>query len=155
MKRLLGIGSFGDAPGLFESLDVEKPQSRQALRYRARRQLPLLKQLGLVLANVSRTQTVWRAVEVSSEILECTNVLTSGNLCVITALEFLQHHFSKMGHRDLLVTHNLAQPTSNPAPSSSRAASAAGRLRSSPLLRTLPKIARCATLFRCRPTYGS
>ena len=28
-------------------------------------------------------------------------------------LEFFQHHFSKMGHRDLLVTQNLSQPTNN------------------------------------------
>ena len=27
-----------------------------------------------------------------------------GSLRVITTLEFLQHHFSEMGHRDLLVT---------------------------------------------------
>jgi hypothetical protein len=30
-------------------------------------------------------------------------------LSVITALEFFQHYFSEMGHRDLLVTQNLSQ----------------------------------------------
>jgi hypothetical protein len=30
-------------------------------------------------------------------------------LGVITALEFFQHYFSEMGHRDLLVTQNLSQ----------------------------------------------
>jgi len=32
----------------------------------------------------------------------------------ITTLEFFQHHFSQMGHREfLLVAQNLSQPTSN------------------------------------------
>jgi hypothetical protein len=45
-------------------------------------------------------------------------------------LEELQaRNFSEMGHRDLLVTHNLAQRSSNTAPLASRVASAAGRLR--------------------------
>jgi hypothetical protein len=30
-------------------------------------------------------------------------------LSVITSLEFFQHYFSEMGHRDLLVTQNLPQ----------------------------------------------
>src|SRR5215467_420620 len=38
-----------------------------------------------------------------------------------------------MGHRDLLVTQNLSQPSSNTAPLASRVASAAGRLRSNEL----------------------
>src|ERR1017187_1091749 len=38
-----------------------------------------------------------------------------------------------MGHRDLLVTHNLSQPSSNQRPFAAREASAAGRLRSSRL----------------------
>ena len=29
------------------------------------------------------------------------------------ALEFLQHHSAKMGHRDLLVTHNLSSQSGN------------------------------------------
>ena len=44
------------------------------------------------------------------ELLYCSKVSTYGSLRVITALEFLQHHFSQMGHRKyLLVTHNLSQ----------------------------------------------
>jgi len=52
MMVLFGIGSLGDAAGLLERLDVEKSQSRQVVRNGTRRQLPLLKQLGLVFANV-------------------------------------------------------------------------------------------------------
>ena len=50
-------------------------------------------------------------------------------LRVITTLEFFQHHFSEMGHRDLLVTHNLSQAIKQPPLPTSREASAAGRLR--------------------------
>ena len=35
-------------------------------------------------------------------------------LSVITSLEFLQHYFSEMGHRDLLVTQNLSQTVEQP-----------------------------------------
>src|SRR5215469_5771894 len=43
------------------------------------------------------------------EILDDPDVGFCGTMRVITSLEFLQHHFAKMGHRDLLVTHNLFQ----------------------------------------------
>jgi hypothetical protein len=49
-------------------------------------------------------------VEVSREIFNRAKVTAGGSLRVITALEFLQHDFSQMGQRDLLVTQNLAQP---------------------------------------------
>jgi len=35
-------------------------------------------------------------------------------LSVITSLEFFQHYFSEMGHRDLLVTQNLSQAIKQP-----------------------------------------
>src|ERR1700690_655564 len=44
-----------------------------------------------------------------SKILDCADVGTCGMLSVITSLEFFQHYFSEMGHRDLLVTQNLSQ----------------------------------------------
>src|SRR5258708_25262819 len=90
----LRIGSLGDAPGLFESLDVEKPQRREAVIHGTRRQLLLLKQLSLVFTNVSQAQTVRRTVESSREIFDCAEVIPYGIFRVITTLEFLQHHFS-------------------------------------------------------------
>src|SRR5713101_5350018 len=44
-----------------------------------------------------------------SKILDCADVGTCGMLSVITSLEFFQHYFSELGHRDLLVTQNLSQ----------------------------------------------
>src|SRR6202171_4606052 len=54
------IGSLGNAPGLFESLNVEKPQRRETAINGARRQLSLLKQLSLVFANMPQAQAVPR-----------------------------------------------------------------------------------------------
>src|SRR5260221_7331231 len=69
------IGRLGDAPGLFESLDVEKPQRREAVIHGTRRQLLLLKQLSLVFTNVSQAQTVRRSVESSRKIFDCAKLI--------------------------------------------------------------------------------
>src|SRR5438876_2616947 len=104
---LFGIGSVRDTPSLFESLGVEEPQSRETVGHCTRGQLPLLKQLGLVFANVPRTQTVRRTLESPSKIFDGADVVACGILRVITALEFFQHHFAKSGHEDLLMTRQL------------------------------------------------
>src|SRR5437588_12245634 len=59
-------------------------------------------------------QAIRGAAEVSRKILDCADVGTCGMLSVITALEFFQHYFSEMGHRDLLVTPNLSQTIKQP-----------------------------------------
>jgi hypothetical protein len=83
-----------------------------------------------------REQARWAyngaVLEVKKEIadyFDCADVRTCGSLGVITTLEFLQHHFSQMGHRDLLVTQTYLSPQATTAPFTSRVASAAGRLR--------------------------
>jgi hypothetical protein len=86
MKWSFRIGSLGDAPILFESLDVEKPQRREAVIHGTRRQLLLLKQLSLVLTNVPQAQTVRRTVESSREIFDCADVIACGMFRVITTL---------------------------------------------------------------------
>src|SRR6266704_3588562 len=55
MKCFFWIGGLFDAPGFLESLGVEESESRETLRHRVGRELPLLEQLGLIFANVSRT----------------------------------------------------------------------------------------------------
>ena len=47
-------------------------------------------------------------VEVLGEVLHDSQVAGYGILSVITTLEFLQRHFPKLGHRDLLVTHKIS-----------------------------------------------
>src|SRR6266849_7034270 len=67
-------------------------------------------------------QAVRRTVESSSKIFDCVDVGTCGMLSVITTLEFFQHHFSEMGHRDLLVTQTYLtrQATNAPLPHAQR-----------------------------------
>src|ERR1700724_936213 len=86
------MGSLGNAPLLFESLDVEKPERREAVIHGTRRQLLLLNQLSLVLTNVPQAQTVRRTVESSSKIFDCADVIACGMLRVVTTLELLKHH---------------------------------------------------------------
>src|SRR5690349_16185847 len=50
-------------------------------------------------------------------------------LSVITTLEFFQHHFAKMGHRNTSCDPHLHQAVEQPMLPTSREASAAGRLR--------------------------
>jgi len=50
--------------------------------------------LGLILADVARSQAIRRAVEVLGEALDEANVTVCGSLRVMTPLEFLQHHFA-------------------------------------------------------------
>jgi len=48
----LGVGSVGNAPGLLQRLDVEKPQGAQMVGHRTGRQLLHREELGLVLSDV-------------------------------------------------------------------------------------------------------
>jgi hypothetical protein len=47
-------------------------------------------------------------MEMDGELPHRADVAPYGSLRVITALEFVEHPFSKLGHRDLLVTHTLS-----------------------------------------------
>jgi hypothetical protein len=94
----------------FQSLVEEEAESSYVLLYRARIELLVLKQVCLVLAQMFGSELVGRLVEVLGEILHDSQVPFYGTLGVITTLEFLQHHFSKLGHRDLLVTHKILLP---------------------------------------------
>jgi hypothetical protein len=51
-------------------------------------------ELGLVLADVLRSQAIGRAVEVLSKPLDQANVALRGSFRVMTTLEFFQHHFA-------------------------------------------------------------
>src|SRR5271157_403682 len=66
VPRLLGIGRLRHAPAPLQSLNEEEAQGGQPLGNAARSQLSLAEQIGLVLADVLRTQAVRRAVEVAA-----------------------------------------------------------------------------------------
>src|SRR6516162_7634796 len=81
---------------------------------------------------MSQAQTIGSAVEVASKIFNCMDVGTYGILRIIKTLEFFQHYFSEMGHKDLLVTQTYLNRQAQLL-RSSREASAARRLRSNAL----------------------
>ena len=64
------------------------------LLHRASVQLLLLKQLGLILAQVLLAELVGGLMEMVGEFLHYPNVGSYGSLGVITTLEFLQHDFA-------------------------------------------------------------
>jgi len=84
-------------------------------------ELTLLEEMQLELPNFLYTESLWRAVEVFSKLLDGSDIGTCGSLGVIPALEFLEHPFSKLGHRDLLVTHTISSclPCRGPFPTRS------------------------------------
>src|SRR6201998_1213879 len=113
------LGSFrieglGCAPAFLESLGIEEPQSREIYRNGARCQLALLEQFRLVFANLLGAQTVWRTLEASREIFHYTDVTAYGSFGVITTLEFVQHHFSEMGHGNTSCDPHLHQTVEQP-----------------------------------------
>src|ERR1700693_4359149 len=63
--------------------------------------------MGLVLANMIWTKLIGRLAEESCEPLDSANISAYSCLREVTSLEFLQHYFAKMGHRNLLVTHTI------------------------------------------------
>jgi hypothetical protein len=83
---LLGIGSIGNAPRPLERLDVEEAQGAEMVGHRTGSQFVHGEELSLVLADVPRSQTIGRAVEVLGEALDEANVTLCGSLRVMTSL---------------------------------------------------------------------
>jgi hypothetical protein len=50
--------------------------------------------MRLILANVLRTQLVWRAMEIVGELSDLTQVTACGPRRVITTLEFFEHQLA-------------------------------------------------------------
>src|SRR5271166_5232677 len=94
-------------------------------------EFPLAEQMGLVMADVLGTELVARALEVTREIFDGLEVDAGRSLGVITTLEFLEHHFAKVGHRsspyDPTLSLHLVYSTA--ADTEHAKASAAKRLR--------------------------
>src|SRR5208283_4921452 len=80
--------------------------------------------MQLILPNLQRAELIGRTAKVLGEPTDSVNVRLYGSLGVIAALEFFERHFSKLGHRDLLVTHTIRsrfQPLASPTRSVRRA----------------------------------
>jgi hypothetical protein len=99
-RVFFGYGVSATPPSFLDRLCEEEPQCRKPLRHGGCGQLSLAEQIRLVLANVFRSELIGRAVKVPREILERLDVAVDGSLSVITTLEFFEHHFAKVGHRE-------------------------------------------------------
>src|SRR5271157_4728824 len=132
VSRPLRIRCISHAPCLLNRLDEEEAQPGQSLGDGMCGEFPLAEQIGLVMADVLRTELIRRALEVTREVLDRLDVAVSGSLSVVTTLEFLEHHFAKVGHRsspyDPTLSLHLVYSTA--ADTRHAKASAAKRLRS-------------------------
>src|SRR5215469_700782 len=63
--------------------------------------------MQLVLPDLQWAELIGRTMKVRGEPPNSVNVGACGSLGVIAALELIERHFSKLGHRDLLVTHTI------------------------------------------------
>src|ERR1035437_2173651 len=96
----------GGGQALMQNLAVEETERGRMHTDGLRVQLALV-QMQLVLPNLQRAEVIGRTVKVLGEPPDSVNVRPYGSLGVIAALEFLERHFSKLGHRDLLVTQTI------------------------------------------------
>jgi hypothetical protein len=62
---------------------------------------------------------IGRLMEVFGEFPNNPQIPFYSTLSIVPTLEFLQHHFSEMGHRDLLVTHTISPSSADLSPLSS------------------------------------
>src|SRR5207253_2515574 len=102
--RSPGVRHLLDRVRSLQRLAEEETQRRRVQADSADAQFPLLEQVNLIGTDVVFTKLVWRTMEVTGEVFHDFQISVYGSLRVITTLEFLQHHFAKLGHRDLLVT---------------------------------------------------
>jgi len=65
-------------------------------------ELLLAEEVGLVLAEMVPAQLIRRLTEIGRELFDGLKVIMYSDLSEVTTLEFLQQHFSKMGHRSYL-----------------------------------------------------
>ena len=84
----------GLAPQPFQRLDVEKAQGAHTLIHGVVGQFPNAEEMSDVFADLFGAELVRRSLEIVRKVLDGAEVGTRSTLCVITTLEFLEHHFS-------------------------------------------------------------
>jgi len=88
LARAFGPGDIFEQITTLQRLDIEEAERGHMLLDSARVQLFLLKQVGLILAQVLRTELIGRLVKMVGEFLDDSNVSLDGGGSVITALSF-------------------------------------------------------------------
>src|SRR5882757_774446 len=72
--------------------------------------------MGGVLTDLFRSEPIGWTVEIARKVLENSQVGARGRFGVIATREFIERHFSKLGHRDLLVTQTYRHRIPNARP---------------------------------------
>src|ERR1035437_8312439 len=93
------MGRLRHALGFLQSINEDETQTGQSLATAARSPLSLAEQIGLVLADVLRTQAVGTAMKVAGKIFHRTDVTLDGSWRVISTLEFFEHHLDRKSTR--------------------------------------------------------
>src|SRR5690348_7054993 len=104
--------------------------------------------MQLVLPNLQRAEQIGRTVKMRSEPPDSADVRACGSLGVIAALEFFERHLSKLGHRDLLVTHTIRYRSLSLASTTRSVRRASGLVQTALQETTPPGPARRASGFR-------
>jgi hypothetical protein len=101
-SRSFWIRELVQLVGPLESLYEEEAECRSLVADRAGFQLALFDQMRLILSDFVQAELIGWLVEVLGKIADDRQIRPRCILRVITTLEFLQHHFVQLGHRDLL-----------------------------------------------------
>src|SRR5687767_6267234 len=110
---LLSIGGFFDVPGPFQRPGIEETKGGYTLGHSVVRQLADPEHVGDKFADLLGPTLVGWTMEEARKLLDGSQVRARGRFGVITTLEFVEHHFSKMGHKDLLVTRPYRHRNAN------------------------------------------
>jgi hypothetical protein len=81
-----------------KGLDEEEAQSRSPDLDGPGRQLPIPKQMHLVLADMAWAQALRRTMEVLRKVFNRVEIATRGAWRIVATLEFIQHQLPKTGH---------------------------------------------------------
>ena len=107
----LGIGQELTELMAMKRAHEEEPQCGHVVLDAPRAELKLSEQIGLVAAQMIRTELVRRLVEVLGEPLDETQITPRCADRVVATLELFEHHLAKMSHSVLPpVTHTLSRP---------------------------------------------
>jgi len=104
MNFLLRIGHLL-APWAFQHLDIEEAQRPDSLVHRVLAEMLVTKQVDGIFADLLGPELIGGAVEITRQVLNRCQIDARGTLSVVATRDFIERHFSKLGHKDLLVAH--------------------------------------------------
>src|SRR5438128_9538955 len=99
---VFGIGQELPKLRSLEGLNKEEAQSGHTVHRSAGCYLALFEQIGLIASQFVRPELIRRLTKMPGKGGHDLQILPSRDIGVVATLQLLQHHFSQMGHRNLL-----------------------------------------------------